>query len=50
MSLHCLFSVPSAMNYVAPRGVSVVCRLFVMSGVMVLGGLLVVTGGMLEMF
>ena len=30
---------PSAMNYVAPRGVSVV-----------LGGLLVVVGGMLEVF
>ena len=27
MSLHGLFSMPSAMNYVAPRGVSVVCRL-----------------------
>jgi hypothetical protein len=38
------------MNYVAPRGVSVVCRLFVMSGIMVLGGLLVVTSGMLKMF
>jgi hypothetical protein len=38
------------MNHVAPRGVSVVCRLFVMSGIMVLGGLLVVTGSMLKMF
>ena len=50
MSLYCLFSMPSAMNYVAPRGVSVVCRLFVMSGIVVLGGLLVVTRGMLKMF
>ena len=50
MSLHSLFSMPSAMNYVAPRGVSVVCRLFVMSGIVVLGGLLVVMGGMLEVF
>jgi len=50
MSLHGLFSMPSAMNYVAPRGVSVVCRLFVMSGIVVLGGLLVVTGSMLEVF
>jgi hypothetical protein len=33
MSLHGLFSMPSAMNYVAPRGVSVVCRLFVVSGI-----------------
>ena len=50
MSPHGLFSMPSAMNYVAPRGVSVVCRLFVMSGIVVLGGLLVVTGGMLKVF
>jgi hypothetical protein len=50
MSLHGLFSMPSAMNYVAPRGVSVVCRLFVMSSLVVFGGLLVVTGGMLKMF
>ena len=48
MSLHCLLSMPSAMNYVAPSGVSVVCRLFVMSGIVVFGGLLVVMGGMLE--
>ena len=45
-----LFSMPSAMNYMAPRGVSVVCRLFVMSGIVVFGGLLVVMGGMLEVF
>ena len=50
MSLHGLFSMPSAMNYVAPRGVSMVCRLFVVSGIVVFGGLLVVTGGMFEMF
>ena len=50
MSLHCLFSMPSAMNYVAPRGVSVVCRLFVMAGVVVLGSLLVMASGMLKMF
>ena len=49
MSLHGLFSMPSAMNYVAPRSVSVVCRLFVMSGLVVFGSLLVVTGGMLKM-
>jgi hypothetical protein len=50
MSLHGLFSMPSAMNYVSPRGVSVVRRRFVMSGIVVLGGLLVVTGGMLKVF
>ena len=50
MSLHGLFSMSSAMNYVARRGVSVVCRLFVMSGIVVFGGLLVVMGGMLEVF
>jgi hypothetical protein len=50
MSLHGLFSMPPAMNYVAPRGVSVMCRLFVMSGIVVFGGFLVVTGGMLEVF
>jgi hypothetical protein len=47
MSLYCLFSMPSAMNYVASRGVSVVCRLFVMSGIVVFGGFLVMVGGML---
>lgn len=50
MSLHRLFSMPSGMNYVTPRSMSVVCRLFVMSSTVVLGGLLVVVGGMLEMF
>ena len=50
MSLHGLFSMPSAMNYVAPRGVSVVRRLFVMSGIVVLSGLLVVVGDVLKMF
>ena len=50
MCLHCLFSMPSGMNYVTPGGMSVVCHLFVMSSIMVLGGFLVVVGGMLEMF
>jgi hypothetical protein len=36
MSLHCLLSMSSGMNYVTPRGVSVVCRLFVTSGIVVL--------------
>jgi hypothetical protein len=50
MSLHCLFSMPSGMNYVTPRSVSVVCRLFVMSSIMVLGGFFVVVGVVLKMF
>ena len=50
MSLHRLFSMPSSTNYVTPRGMSVVCRLFVMSSILVLGGFLVVVGGMLKMF
>ncbi len=32
MSLHCLFSVSSAVNYVAPSYVSMVCSLLVTSG------------------
>jgi hypothetical protein len=50
MSLHRLFSMPSGMDYVTPRSMSVVCRLFVMSSTMVLGGFLVVVGGVLKMF
>jgi len=50
MKLYRLFSMPSAMNYVAPRGVSVVCRLFVVSGIVLLGGLFVVVGRMLKVF
>ena len=50
VGLRCIFSVASSMNHVAPRGVSMVCRLFVVSGIVVLGGLLVVVGGMLEVF
>jgi len=33
-----------------PSQMSVVCRLFVMSSILVLGGFLVVVGGMLKMF
>ena len=50
VSLHCLFSMPSGMNHVAPCGVSMVCRLFVISGVVMLGGFPVVVGGMRKMF
>jgi hypothetical protein len=36
VSFHCLLSMSSGMNYVTPRGVSVACRLFVMSGIVAL--------------
>src|ERR1700730_274890 len=36
VSLHRLFGVPSGMNHVAPGCVSMVCRLLVMSGLMML--------------
>jgi hypothetical protein len=49
VSLYRFFSMTSAMNYVAPRGVSVVRSLFMMSGIVVLGRLLVVVGGMFKM-
>ena len=50
VSLHCFFSVSSGMNHVAPRGVSMVCRLFVMSGLVMLGCFPVVASGMRQMF
>ena len=50
VSLYCLFSVPSSVNGVSPRCVSVMCRLFVMSGLVVLRRLHVVVGGVCEMF
>ncbi len=50
VGLNRLFSVPSGMNHVGPRGVSVVCRLFVMSRVVMLGGFPVVASGMRKMF
>jgi len=37
MSLNRLFSVSSAVNYVAPRYVSMMCSLLVSSGLMMLG-------------
>jgi len=46
VSLRRLVGVPSGVSRVAPRGVSVVCRLFVMSGVVMLGGFPVVASGM----
>jgi hypothetical protein len=50
VSYHRVFSVSSGVNRVASRGVGMVCRLFVMSGVVMLGRFSVVTGGMRKMF
>jgi hypothetical protein len=50
VSLHRLFGVPSSMNHVTPRCVSMVCRLLVMSGLMMLGRFTVVASGMRQMF
>jgi hypothetical protein len=45
VSHHSLFGMLRGVNYVAPRSVSVVCCLFVLSGVMMFGGFPVVAGG-----
>jgi len=50
MSHHSVFGVLSGVNYVAPRGVSMVCRLFVLSGIVMFGGFPVVTSGVRQMF
>jgi hypothetical protein len=50
MSLHCLFSVPSAVNHMGPRCMSMVGRLLVISGVVMLRRFPVVAGGVGEMF
>ena len=50
MGFHRLFGVPSGMNHVAPGCVSMVCRLLVMSGLMMLGRFPVVASGMRQMF
>ena len=50
MGFHRLFSVSSAVNYVAPCDVSMVCRLFVTSGLVMLSRFAVVVGGMRQMF
>ena len=50
MSLNRLFSVSPAVNYVAPRYVSMVCSLLVSSGLMMLGRFPVMTSGMCQMF
>ena len=48
--LHCLFSVPSGVNHMAPRCVSMVCSHCVFSGIVMLGGFVVVPCGTREMF
>lgn len=50
MSLGGLFSVPSGVNCVRPGCVSMVCRLLVTPGLMMLGRFAVVPGGMCHMF
>src|ERR1700675_3536895 len=45
VSHHRVFSVLSGVNRVAPRGVGMVCRLFVISCVVMLGRFSVVAGG-----
>jgi uncharacterized membrane protein len=50
MGLHCLFSMPPRMNRMTMRDVSVVCRRFVVSGLVMLGGLPMVMGRMRKMF
>jgi len=50
VGLHCLFSVPSGMNHVAPRCVSMVSSHCVFSGIVMLGGFVVVPCGTREMF
>jgi hypothetical protein len=49
VGLHCLFRMPSGMNGVSPRGVSMVRRLFVKSGLVMFGRLSVMTGGVCKM-
>jgi hypothetical protein len=46
--LRCLFRMASGMNGVAGRRVGVVGRLFVMPGIVMLGGFRMVTGGLRE--
>jgi hypothetical protein len=50
VSHHRVFGVLSSVNHVAPCGVSMVCRLFMMSSVVMFGGFAVVASGMRQMF
>jgi hypothetical protein len=49
MSLYGIIRVASGVNYVTGRSVSMVCRLFMVSGLMMLGGFHVVMRGMRKM-
>jgi hypothetical protein len=49
VSLHSLFSVPSGVNHVAPRCMSMVCGLLVIPGHLMLGRFPVVASGMCQM-
>jgi hypothetical protein len=48
MGLHCLFGVAPRMNHMSHRGVSMVCRCFMASGFVMLGGFLVMKRRMLQ--
>ena len=50
VSLHCLFSVPSCVNGVSPRRVSMMRCLLVKSTLVMFGGLSVVASGVRKMF
>jgi hypothetical protein len=50
VSHHGLFGMLCGVNYMASRGVSVVRRLFVLSGIMIFGGFPVVASGVCQMF
>ena len=50
VSHHRLFGMLCSVNYVAPRSVSVVCRLLVLSGVMMFGGFPVVASCVRQVF
>jgi hypothetical protein len=50
VSLRCLLSVPSGVKLVGSRCVCMVCRLLVMSGLVMLGRFAMVPGGVRAMF
>ena len=49
VSLHCFLGMPTSVNDMRPRGVRMVCRLLVMSTLVMLGRLSMVAGGVREM-
>jgi hypothetical protein len=50
MGLHCFFGVTSSVKYMAHRYVSMMCRGFVASGLVMLGGFLVMKRRMFQVF